>query len=126
MFDELNSPDRKFTFLVGHDSNIASVAAALGVEDYTLPEAIEQKTPIGSKFVVEKWTGPDGKEYGSINLVYQSVDQLRNVELLDLDNPPMIVPLKLKGLQPNADGLYPMADLMNRFEEAIMAYDDIR
>ena len=38
----------------------------------------------------------------------------------------MIVPLKLKGLQPNADGLYPMADLMNRFEEAIMAYDDIR
>lgn len=126
MFDELNSPDRKFTFLVGHDSNIASVAAALGVEDYTLPEAIEQKTPIGSKFVVEKWTGPDGKEFGSINLVYQSVDQLRNMQLLDLDNPPMIVPLKLKGLQANADGLYPMEDLMSRFEQAIMAYDDIK
>lgn len=126
MFDELNSPDRKFTFLVGHDSNIASVAAALGVEDYTLPEAIEQKTPIGSKFVVEKWVDSDGKEFGSINLVYQSVDQLRNMQLLDLDNPPMIVPLKLKGLQANADGLYQMEDLMARFEQAIMAYDDIK
>ena len=125
MFDELNSPDRKFTFLVGHDSNIASVAAALGVDDYVLPEAIEQKTPIGSKFVVEKWVDADGKEYGSINLVYQSVDQLRGMELLDLANPPMIVPLKLKGLEANADGLYRMSDLMGRFEQAIRAYDSI-
>ena len=126
MFDELNSPDRKFTFLVGHDSNIASVAAALGVENYTLPEAIEQKTPIGSKLVIEKWEGSDGKEYGSLNLVYQSVDQLRHISLLDLDNPPMIVPLHLTGLTPNADGLYAMTDLMNRFEEALRAYDSIK
>lgn len=125
MFDELNSPDRKFTFLVGHDSNLASVMAALGVEDYTLPQAIEQKTPIGSKLVIEKWQGADGKEYGSLNLVYQSVDQLRDISLLDLDNPPMIVQLKLKGLTPNADGLYPMEDLMRRFEQAIRAYDAI-
>lgn len=125
MFDELNSPDRKFTFLVGHDSNIASVAAALGVDEYTLPEAIEQKTPIGSKFVVEKWVDADGKEYGRINLVYQSVDQLRNMELLDLDNPPMIVPLKLKDMEANADGLYPMEQLMKRFEQAVQAYDAI-
>lgn len=126
MFDELNSPDRKFTFLVGHDSNIASVAAALGVDEYSLPQAIEQRTPIGSKFVVEKWVDADGKEYGSINLVYQSVDQLRNMELLDLENPPMIVPLKLKGLTANADGLYPMEDLKGRFEQAIFAYDNIK
>ena len=125
MFDELNSPDRKFSFLVGHDSNIASVLAALDVEPYTLPNAIEQKTPIGSKLVIEKWTGADGKEYGCLNLVYQSVDQLRGIELLDLDNPPMIVPLHLKGLTANADGLYDMADLLARFSEAISAYDAI-
>ena len=45
MYDELRSPDRKFTFLVGHDSNLSSVATALGVEEYELPNAIEKKTP---------------------------------------------------------------------------------
>lgn len=47
MNDELASDCRKFTFLCGHDSNIASVNAALGVEDYELPSSIEKKTPIG-------------------------------------------------------------------------------
>lgn len=119
IFDELNSPDRKFTFLCGHDSNIASVNAALGVEPYELPQAIEARTPIGCKVVFEKWSDNDGKEYADINLVYQSVDQLRNISLLDLENPPMIVPLQLKGLQRNADGLYDMEQLKARFAEAI-------
>lgn len=125
MYDELLSPDRKFTFLVGHDSNLSSVATALGVEEYELPNAIEKKTPIGSKIVIEKFEGADGQEYADINIVYQSVDQLRNMELLSLDNPPMIYPLSLKGLEKNADGLYKLADLENRFEEALAAYDAI-
>ncbi len=125
MNDELLSPDRKFTFLVGHDSNLASVMAALGVEPYTLPNTIEGKTPIGSKLVIEKWLGNDGQEYGALNLVYQSIDQLRNLELLDLENPPMVIPLQLKGLTPNADGLYKISDINSRFLQAIRAYDAI-
>lgn len=125
MFDELQSPDRKFTFLVGHDSNLSSVATALGIEEYEVPNAIEKKTPIGSKMVIEKFVGPDGEEYADINLVYQSVDQLRNMELLDLDNPPMIFPLSFSGMQKNADGLYKMADVANRFEQALRAYEAI-
>ena len=125
MYDELLSPDRKFTFLVGHDSNLSSVATALGVEEYELPDAIEKKTPIGSKIVIEKFEGADGQEYADINIVYQTVDQLRNMELLSLDNPPMIYPLSLNGLEKNADGLYKLADLENRFEEALAAYDAI-
>ena len=125
MFDELQSPDRKFTFLVGHDSNLSSVATALGIEEYEVPNAIEKKTPIGSKMVIEKFVGPDGEEYADVNLVYQSIDQLRNMELLDLDNPPMIYPLSFKGMQKNADGLYKMADVANRFEQAIRAYEAI-
>jgi glucose-1-phosphatase len=125
MFDELQSPDRKFTFLVGHDSNISSVTTALGVEEYEVPQAIEKKTPIGSKVVIEKFVGPDGEEYADINLVYQSVDQLRNMTLLDLDTPPMIYPLSLAGLEKNADGLYKMADVKKRFEEALRAYEAI-
>lgn len=125
MFDELQSPDRKFTFLVGHDSNLSSVATALGIEEYEVPNAIEKKTPIGSKMVIEKFVGPDGQEYADINLVYQSVDQLRNMELLDLDNPPMIYPLSFTGLQKNADGLYKMKDVADRFEQALRAYEAI-
>lgn len=125
MYDELRSPDRKFTFLVGHDSNLSSVATALGVEEYELPNAIEKKTPIGSKIVVEKFVGADGKEYADINIVYQSINQLRNMELLDLDNPPMIYPLTLKGLTKNADGLYSMEDLNARFEQALRDYEKI-
>ena len=125
MYDELRSPDRKFTFLVGHDSNLSSVATALGVEEYELPGAIEKKTPIGSKLVVEKFVGPDGEEYADLNIVYQTVDQLRDMRLLDLDNPPMVYPLTLKGLEKNADGLYRMADVAARFEQALQAYEDI-
>ncbi|MDD5862137.1 MAG: histidine-type phosphatase [Prevotella sp.] len=126
MSDELNAKNRKFTFLCGHDSNIASVDAALGVEDYSLPHSIEKKTPIGSKVVFEKWADKDGKEYIAINLVYQSTDQLRHLALLDLQNPPMIYPLKLKGLTANADGLYSFEDVNGRFTEAIRAYDKIQ
>ena len=43
--DELNADKRKFTFLCGHDSNIASVGAALGIEPYSLPNTIERKRP---------------------------------------------------------------------------------
>ncbi|MDE5886743.1 MAG: histidine-type phosphatase [Muribaculaceae bacterium] len=125
MLEELQSPTRKFTFLVGHDSNLSSVATALGIEEYEVPNAIEKKTPIGSKMVIEKFVGPDGEEYADINLVYQSVDQLRNMELLDLDNPPMIFPLSFKGLEKNADGLYKMKDVKKRFEEALRAYEAI-
>lgn len=125
MYDELRSPDRKFTFLVGHDSNLSSVATALGVDEYELPNAIEKKTPIGSKIVVEKFVGPDGEEYADLNIVYQSVDQLKNMELLDLDNPPMIYQLSLKGVEKNADGLYKMADVLAAFENAIAAYQAI-
>lgn len=125
MFDELQSPTRKFTFLVGHDSNLSSVATALGIDEYEVPNAIEKKTPIGSKMVIEKFVGPDGEEYADINLVYQSVDQLRNLELLDLDNPPMIYPLSFKGLEKNADGLYKMSDVKGRFEQALRAYEAI-
>lgn len=75
--------------------------------------------------MIEKFTGPDGEEYADLNIVYQSVDQLRDMSLLDLDNPPMIYPLSLKGLEKNIDGLYKMADVAQRFEEAIAAYQAI-
>ena len=126
MYDELNDKDRKFTFLCGHDSNIASVDAALGVEEYSLPYSIEKKTPIGSKLVLEKWVDAAGKAYIAVNLVYQSTDQLKQMSLLDLQHAPQVFSLKLKGLNQNTDGLYTFEDVNARFLQAIRAYDDIK
>ncbi len=123
MSRELAVPGRKFTFLCGHDSNIASVLAALEAEEYDVPQSIEKKTPIGSKLVIEKFKGKDGKAYAALSIVYQTTDQLRDRTALTLDNPPMIYPIRLKGLKANSDGLYQLEDLQARFDKAIRAYD---
>ena len=126
MKDELNAKNRKFTFLCGHDSNIASVNAALEVEEYSLPQSIEKKTPIGSKLVFEKWVDKAGKEFVAVNIVYQTTEQLRNVTLLNLENRPVVFSLKLKGLKANADGLYSIESVNDRFDKAIRAYEEIK
>ena len=119
MLEELQNDERRFTFLCGHDSNIGSVLAALDAEDYSLTNTIEKKTPIGCKLVIEKWEDTEGKLFASLNLVYQSTDQLRNMTLLDLENPPMLFPIHLKGLNANGDGLHSFADLVQRFDKAL-------
>ena len=119
MLEELQCNGRKFTFLCGHDSNIGSVLAALEADDYSLPNTIEKKTPIGCKLVIEKWEDPEGHVFASLNLVYQSTEQLRSMSLLDMDNPPMKYPIRLKGINANADGLYPFEDVLYRIDSAI-------
>ena len=125
LLKELALKKRKFTFLCGHDSNIASVLAALNAESYTLPDSIEKKTPIGSKLVFSKWMGKDGQEYVSVDLVYQTTKQLRNMDMLDLNNPPAVFEINLLGLNKNNDGLYKMEDIKERFKQAIAAYRDL-
>ncbi len=119
MLEELQTEGRKFTFLCGHDSNISSVLAALKAEDYSLPQTIEKKTPIGCKMVIEKWEDTQGQPFVALNLVYQSTEQLRHMSLLDLDHPPMVFPIHFKGMNANNDGLYPCTELVQRFEEAL-------
>ena len=119
MLEELQNDGRKFTFLCGHDSNIGSVLAALEASDYSLPETIEKKTPIGCKLVIEKWENTEGQLFVALNLVYQSTEQLRNMTLLDLENPPMVYPVRLEGLNANADGLYPLDALVQRLLSVI-------
>ena len=123
---ELDAEGRVFSFLCGHDSNIASVTAALGVEDYRLPNAIETKTPIGSKLLFERWSDDAGQQYGRLRLVYSGVDQLRNPALPSAQNPPASYDLILGGLDRNEDGLYAYDDLRARIQESIEAYDQMR
>ena len=122
--EELHHVGRKFTFLCGHDSNLASIGAALRLRYPETEQALELHTPIGSKLVFEKWS--DGtEEYVAINLVYQRVGQLQNRTLLSTDEPPMVKPVTIDGLTPNSDGLYRLSELDARMAEAMAEYDAI-
>ena len=122
--EELNRTDRKFMFLCGHDSNLASIGAALRFNYPETENAFELHTPIGSKLVFEKWN--DGSEdYVAINLVYQAVSQLQGRTLLTPAVPPMVKPVTVEGLTPNSDGLYRLSDIDDRFAQAMAEYDAI-
>ena len=122
--EELNRSDRKFMFLCGHDSNLASISAALGLQIPETENALELHTPIGSKLVFEKWS--DGSdEYVAVNLVYQSIGQLQGRTLLSPAAPPMVLPVTIDGLNANSDGLYRLSDLDTRMAEAMTEYDAI-
>ena len=64
------------------------------------------------------WLYQDGGRYVTVSLVYQSVEQLRGCALLDLNVPPQKVKLSF-------DGLRSMEDLLNRFDDAVNAYDTL-
>ncbi len=123
MNKELQTEGRKFTFLCGHDSNLTSVFSALNVDSYTLPDAIEKETPIGSKLVINRWKDNKGEEFITLDLVYQKADQLREMPILGLDNPPGIQSLRLKGLNADANGMYKAEDVLGRIAEALEAYE---
>ncbi len=123
--NEMDAQGRLFTFLCGHDSNIGSVLAALDVEEYELPGAIEADTPIGCKVLFERWEDEAGASYGRVRLMYQSVDQLRSGSMLGGYETPQVTELGLAGLQKNADGLYAYDDLRARVADATAEYDRI-
>ena len=122
LLSEMDTQGRKFTFLCGHDSTVASVLAALGTEDYVLPGAIEPSTPIGVKVVFARGVNAEGAAFYRVSLVYQSAEQLRSIQPLSLNTPPMIVPLHFKGVTENADGMIPESELEGLLKEKINLY----
>jgi glucose-1-phosphatase len=122
---ELNTEGRVFTFLCGHDSNLASVLSALDCKPEQTVGSIEPSVPIGSKIVFEKWADPEGKLYARMRMIYPSAAQLRSLTLLDEDHPPMILTLEFSDLAADENGFYPYEELMNRFEKLFAAYDSL-
>ena len=122
---ELSLKKRKFTFLCGHDSNLGSVLAALEAKPYLLPQSIEKKAPVGSKLVISKWADKNGKEFVSLDFVYQTAQQLRERSMLSLENPPAVFPVELENMPANKDGLYTLKDFNGRLDKAIRAYKEL-
>jgi len=95
LFDDPASP--KVTLLVGHDSNIGSVLAALGISDYSLPGQYE-KTPIGGLLQFERWRDRhSGVERIRLAYVYPTTAQLRDALPLANAQPPGRVVLRVPG-----------------------------
>ena len=120
---ELEQDDRVFSYFCGHDSNISSVLAALNADSYTLPNTLEKKTPIGGKLTFERYLDADGEAWYAVSIIYQSTEQLLGCTQLTLENPPMKEAISFTGIRANEDGLIAESDLLNRFQEALDAYD---
>lgn len=92
---QLNS-ENKINLLVGHDSNIVALLAALGVEPYELNDSLEN-IPIGGKLLFEVWKHkPSSKLKFKLDYVYQTTEQLINITPLSLATPPNQTALTLK------------------------------
>ena len=122
---EIKTESRVFSFLCGHDSNVASVLVALQAKEYEVENAIEKKTPIGCKLVFSEWSR-DGNLYWSVDLVYQTTEQLRENTVLDLKNGPAVYHIEFKDMETNEDGLYSDAAFKGRFSDTVARYYDVR
>ncbi|MBQ0025231.1 MAG: phosphatase PAP2 family protein [Bacteroidales bacterium] len=122
--EELCRADRKFTFLCGHDSNIASISAALGLKLPETVNAVEFTSPIGSKIVLRKFRKGDS-EFIDVELVYAAVSQLRENQAINPENPPMVLPVDITGLTRNEDGYYRFEDVLGRFDEVMTEYGNL-
>ena len=110
---EMETDGRVFTFLCGHDTNLIMLMTVLGAGDYHVPETIVDKAPIGGKIVFEKRRGQDGELYINAYMIYQNDRQIRNCEILDLNNPPKRYQITLSSIERNADGLYRYSDFQS-------------
>jgi 4-phytase / acid phosphatase len=92
----LGKPSDRVVFLVGHDTNIASIAGALDLS--WLADGRSDDTPPGSALVFEVWKERTGSGY-SVRMYFmcQTLDQMRNATPLTLSMPPERVVLFLPG-----------------------------
>lgn len=108
--EQQSTQQAKITVLVGHDTTVGPIIRALGFNDYTLPNQYE-KTPIGGKIVFQRWhDNSTNQDLLKVEYVYQSNEQLRNLEKLTLDNPPQRVTLSLKDCKVDQNGFCSWSD----------------
>jgi len=98
----LIKPEDRLLLLVGHDTNIASIAGALGLS--WLVDGRRDDTPPGGALMFELWKKAGSSEY-SVRTFYvaQTLDQMRNRSPLSLASPPERVPVFVPGCG-RADG----------------------
>ena len=98
----LTKPGDRVLILVGHDTNLANIAGALGLS--WLIDGRRDDTPPGGALLFELWKSHSTGEF-SVRTFYaaQTLDQMRNSTPLSLNTPPERVPVFVPGCS-GADG----------------------
>ena len=95
----------KAVFLVGHDTNLANLAAMLGVS-WQQPDYQANDTPPAGALVFELRRGSDRRQRVFVSYLAQSPEQMAQRTPLDLDHPPERAPLFVPGCSSSSAG-YP-------------------
>jgi 4-phytase / acid phosphatase len=83
----LGSPGDRLLILVGHDTNIATVAGALGI-DWIVDGRVDD-TPPGGALLFELWRSrQDGTPFVRLEYTAQTLEQMRQAQPLSSGNPP--------------------------------------
>ena len=92
----LGKPGDRAVILVGHDTNIATVAGALGIG--WIEDGRADDTPPGGALVFELWRSrTDGKSFVRLRYTAQTLEQMRKGEPLTPANPPAEAPIFVPG-----------------------------
>lgn len=94
-------PGDKMLLLIGHDTNLSTMAGALGI-DWIL-DGRRDDTPPGSALIFELRTDNAGRRTVQVFFSAQTLEQMRNATALTLSSPPPRVPVFLPGCS-GADG----------------------
>jgi 4-phytase/acid phosphatase len=98
-----NPPAQKLVIYSGHDTNIANVAAMLGV-CWKLPDLPQDDTPPAGAMVFELYKNTQTEKYSlHIRYVYQLLKQLRTKAALTLSNPPQWIEVAVPRCKQNCD-----------------------
>ena len=93
--DAPGSPGDRVLFLVGHDTNIASVAGLLDL--HWIIDGRRDDTPPGGALLFELWRSTEGAWFVRVYYTAQTLRQMREAKSLTLSNPPERVPVFVPG-----------------------------
>jgi 4-phytase/acid phosphatase len=92
----LGKPGDRLVILVGHDTNIVTVAGALHI-DWVFDGRADD-TPPGGALLFELWRPRDGgKPFVRLKYIAQTLEQMRNSQALTPANPPAVAPIFIPG-----------------------------
>ncbi len=83
----IGEPGKKLVVIMGHDTNIATVATLLGMH-WTL-DGRSDDTPPGTELSFELWQTPANTYLVRVKIAMQTLRQMREVQPLTLANPPV-------------------------------------
>jgi 4-phytase/acid phosphatase len=78
-------------FLIGHDTNIASIAGLLDL--HWIADGRRDDTPPGGALVFELWQTATGDDSVHVYYTTQTLEQMRSATVLSKENPPVRVPV---------------------------------